>query len=238
MFLLDARAVLGAFAKGRSSVPSLSSALFEKRQLFKWLETGWCDGSTSHLNETQPTHLPEVFTKGLTASVYHRTSTRRCQNRLPSQIGVGIISVHVYAEKVLLCRHLGQPREVHHVVFNERSGTDGRWKCAPASPRNGALCLTCQASRLLPSAANVRKRGRRRQNTWRDRPTCCSDSGVLCSGCLSTQGRDQPSDTAMHQNSCHSMFVAKVIKCAQYLLEQTCLTHGMERRIVVNFSTC
>ena len=129
----DARAVLGAFAKGRSSVPSLSSALFEKRQLFKWLETGWCDGSTSHLNETQPTHLPEVFTKGLTASVYHRTSTRRCQNRLPSQIGVGIISMHVYAEKVLLCRHLGQPREVHHVVFNERSGTDGRWKCAPAS---------------------------------------------------------------------------------------------------------
>ena len=51
--------------------------LSKKRQLFSWLETWWCNGSTLHLNATQPTHPP--------ASACHRASTsRRYQNHVPS----------------------------------------------------------------------------------------------------------------------------------------------------------
>ena len=81
LFLLDARAVMGAFAKGRSSAPSLFRAVQKKRQLFSWLETCWCDESTLHPNQTQtqPTRPPEVFTEKEHpfASACPRTSTRR-----------------------------------------------------------------------------------------------------------------------------------------------------------------
>ena len=40
-----------------------------------------------------------------------------------------------------------------------------------------------------------------------------SDTGVLCNGCLAKKGPEQSSDTAAYQSRCHSMFVARLIRC-------------------------
>ena len=98
-----------------------------------------------------------------------------------------------------------------------------RWKCALASPWDGALHLACQASRLLPSVANVRRRGRHSNDcpvfdgggyldVLSTQSILRSESSVLCSGCLTQKGPDQPSDTAIHRSRCHSMFAARVVQ--------------------------
>ena len=96
-----------------------------------------------------------------------------------------------------------------------------RWKCTRASPWDGALHLACLACRLLPSVANVPRRGRHRNDCavfdgcgFLDaQSNLRSVFGVLCSGCLTKKVPDQPSNTPKHQSRCHSLFVAGVIQC-------------------------
>ena len=119
MFLLDAGADLGAFEKGRSSAPTLFRAVQEAAALqlagdlvMQWVYTTYernpADAPSRGLRQDDVPHRKRMSP---------RVNQPISKNHVPSPIGMTIISVIVFADMLLVCHHLKQPREVHQVVF-------------------------------------------------------------------------------------------------------------------------
>ena len=109
------------------------------------------------------------------------------------------------------------------LFFNERLGSRCAVEVCPGVVVERSTSQACQASRLLPSVANVRRRGRQSNDcpvldgggsldVLSTQSGMRSNSGVLCNGCLAKKGPEQSSDTAAHQSRCHSLFVGRVVQ--------------------------
>ena len=117
------------------------------------------------------------------------------------------------------------------LFFNERLGSRCALEVCPGVAVGRSTSQACQASRLLPSVANVRRRGRQSNDcpvldgggsleVLSTQSGMRSNSGVLCNGCLAKTGPEQSSDTAAHQSRCHSLFVRRVVSecwCLGYM---------------------
>ena len=107
--------------------------------------------------------------------------------------------------------------------FNERHDSRCALEVCPDVAVGRSTSQACQASRLLPSAANVCRLGRHSNDcpvfdggghldVLCTQSDMRSDTGVPCSGSLAKKGLEQSSGTAAHQSRCHCMFVARVIQ--------------------------
>ena len=85
------------------------------------------------------------------------------------------------------------------LFFNQRLGSRCALEVCPGVAVGRSTSQACQASRLLPSVANVRRRGRHSNDcpvldgggyldVLSTQSGMRSNSGVLCNGCLATNG--------------------------------------------------
>ena len=152
---------------------------------------------------------------------------------------------------LLICHHLRQPREVHHVVLQRAPQVSMCTGSVPQRRREMEhftlvvrllVCfhrlLTYVGVAVIAMTVQFFDGGGYLDGLstqW----NLGSNSGVLRSGCVTKKGADQPSDTAIHLSRCHHMFVARVIQ--RVLLPQVCCSHlyvvaGPEQRTTQSYT--